>query len=87
MNNEGKRIRLPPLQAAQIADNFKPWKRTVATAVGGACALGFEQNSQALLLVPSNGQCGFECTSGKPVYRNRDNDGSDPPPLEGRRSR
>ncbi len=85
MSNELKRVLLLSLQAAQVADNFEPWKLTVASPVGGACALGFDRNSESLLVVSSNGQSVFDCTSGKRVYRNRDDDGYDPLTLEGRR--
>jgi hypothetical protein len=85
MNKSLKETLLSSLLKAQITDDFEPWKLKIATAVGGACALGFDRNSEILLVVSSNGQSVFDCESGERIYRNRDDDGYYPLRLEGRR--
>ena len=85
MDNEMKDALLSSLQNADPGVGFDPWRLTVHAAVGGACAVGFDKKTEDLLVVSSNGQSVFECTSGERIYRNRESDGYDPMLLEGHR--
>lgn len=76
---------LSSLHNTDAGVGFDPWRLTVQAAVGGACAVGFDRKSEELLVVSSNGQSVFECTSGERIYRNREGDGYDPMLLEGHR--
>jgi len=85
MDDEMKDALLSSLQYADACAVFEPWRLTVQAAVGGACAVGFDRKSEDLLVVSSNGQSVFECTSGERVYRNRESDGYNPMLLAGHR--
>jgi uncharacterized protein (TIGR02996 family) len=51
-----------------------PWKETGHSAVGGLTEVGFDDQSELLLVVSHNGRGVFDCTSGKRVARDPRND-------------
>jgi hypothetical protein len=85
MGNEMKDSLLSSLRNADVGVRCDTWRLTIQAAVGGASAVGFDRKSEDLLVVSSNGQSVFECTSGERIYRNRASDGYDPMLLEGHR--
>jgi len=70
---------------AQVNPNPKGWKLVTVFAVGGLHAVGFEENSENLLVVSSNGQSVFDCLTGIQLYRNRENNGYDSQKLKAHR--
>lgn len=62
-----------------------PWKLKNEFAVGGLHAIGFDPNSETLVVVSSNGQAIYDCITGERIYRNHENDGYDHKLLSARR--
>ena len=64
--------------------NDKPlgWKLVSTFAVGGLYAVGFEQNTENLLVVSANGQSLIDKNTGHRLYRNREQNGYNHKTLE-----
>ena len=65
------------LASASLNRSPEAWTLVVNRAVGGLFAVGFEKGTESLLVVSSSGQSVFDCSTGKTIYRNRDQDGFD----------
>jgi hypothetical protein len=55
-----------------------PWRHIKTVPVGGLFAVGFEEESERLLIVSASGQALFDCLAGERISRNVEKDGYDP---------
>ena len=57
------------LRGLQTVPPPKPWHKVSMVAVGGLRAVGFDRNSELLLVVSSAGRGVIDCQSGKKIAR------------------
>jgi hypothetical protein len=60
------------LRASQQVMPPAPWRKVTIIAVGGLRSVGFERNSELLLVVSSQGRGIIDCSSGNKVARDYD---------------
>lgn len=63
------------LESAEPAQDMPPWRLVAHRAIGGLWAVGFERQSEMMLVVSSSGQSVIDGTTGEVLYRNREEDG------------
>jgi hypothetical protein len=59
------------IRSASVSDPPLPWKRLTVHAVGGLTEVGFEVDSDLLLVVSSQGRAVIDCVTGERVARDR----------------
>lgn len=57
------------LRTLQTVAPPKPWRRVVTIAVGGLLSIGFDRDSELLLVVSSAGRGVIDCRSGEKIAR------------------
>ncbi|MCP4316807.1 MAG: hypothetical protein GY789_12540 [Hyphomicrobiales bacterium] len=70
---------------SQIWHETPVWKCVVERAGGGLRAVGFDRNSEDLLVISANGQSVVDSSTGASMFRNRESDGYDADQLKGSR--
>ena len=81
---QGRKI-LTDIKTAPVAILIPGWTTVTRFAVGGLEAVGFDEQSDELVVVSSQGQGIFDPGSGERVYRDRSQDGYDWKTLSARR--
>jgi hypothetical protein len=60
------------IQKSKVSKPQEPWKLVAGAAIGGLRSVGFDRNSDQLLVVSSQGRGVFDCISGERLARNPD---------------
>lgn len=73
------------LNAAKKVENPSPWRLTARRSIGGLRMIGFEPDTEELLIIGNHGSTVIDCSSGAIIARNREQDGYDPRRLQATR--